>query len=352
MKLFIQIPCFNEEMTLPLVLSDLPRKIEGIDEIYTLVIDDGSTDNTVEVAKKLGIDYILKNGRNLGLAASYSRGVEACLFLGADIIVNTDGDNQYQGADIKKLVKPILCKECDIVVGCRNINEQSEFSWVKKVLQRLGSRVVRHLSKADVPDAPSGFRAVSRMAAIRLSVMNGFSYTIEMLIQAGRTGLKVGWVPIRTNPKTRKSRLFESNVHFIFRQLKIIFVAYLFYCPIRFFGWLALISFAISITMASRIAYFLWLSPVGQAKFKTGSGVLLLFSSIVCVVFLIAGLLGSVLSGLRFLMNDVRSRIRNIELRRNIIPHDLDIVTAPEFFGWYGTTAKPDDPCELPKQRR
>ncbi|MFH1716071.1 MAG: glycosyltransferase family 2 protein [Planctomycetota bacterium] len=184
MKLFIQIPCFNEEETLPLVVSDLPRKIEGIDEIYTLIIDDGSTDNTVEVAKRLGIDYVVKNGRNLGLAASYGRGIEACLFLGADIIVNTDGDNQYQGADIDKLVKPILDKHCDIVVGCRNINEQSEFPWIKKVLQRLGSRVVRHLSKADadVPDAPSGFRAVSRMAAIRLSVMNGFSYTIEMLI--------------------------------------------------------------------------------------------------------------------------------------------------------------------------
>jgi len=340
MKLFIQIPCLNEEKTLPSVVAGLPRKIEGIDEIYTLIIDDGSTDETVEIARGLGIDYIVKNGRNLGLARSFSRGLEACIFLGADIIVNTDGDNQYNGADIAKLVRPILDNHCDIVVGCRNIDEQKEFSWIKKIFQKLGSKVVRRLSGTNVPDTPSGFRAISRTAAIRFSIMSSFSYTLEMLIQAGRTGLKVDWVPIRTNSKTRDSRLFRSSVHFICQQLKIMFIAYLFYCPMRFFSWLASLSFVVSVLMASRIAYFLWLSHPAQAKFKTGSGVLLLFSSIVAIVFLITGLLGSIFSGQRFLMNDIRSRVRNIELRWDIIPDDLHIITAPSFFEWTKKAAK------------
>lgn len=334
MKLFIQIPCLNEERTLPSVIADLPRKIEGIDEIYTLVIDDGSTDKTVEVAKRLGVDYIVRNGRNLGLAKSFSKGLEASLFLGADIIVNTDGDNQYKGADIAKLVKPILERHCDVVVGCRDIDKQGEFSWIKKILERLGSNVVRRLSGTNVPDTTSGFRAISRMAAIRFSIMSSFSYTLEMLIQAGRTGLKLDWVPIRTNPKSRDSRLFRSNVSFIFQQLKTLLIVYIFYCPMRFFNWLASVSFVVSVLMALRIIYFLWLADPTQLKFKTGSGILLLFSSIATVLFFITGLLSSILSGLRFLVIDIRSRTRNIELRQNIIPSDLHIITAPEFFKW------------------
>jgi len=334
MKLFIQIPCFNEEKTLPLVISDLPHSIDGIDEIYTLVIDDGSIDRTSEVARYLGVGYIVKNNRNLGLAKSFSRGLEACLFLGADIIVNTDGDHQYQGFDIDKLVKPILQGSSDIVVGCRNIKKCAEFSWFKKILQKTGSNIVRRLSKINVPDATSGFRAISRPAAIGFSIMSSFSYTLEMLIQAGRIGLKVDWVPIKTNPKTRDSHLFKSNMHFIIQQLKIVFITYLFYCPFRFFIQLTLITFIVSVLMALRIIYFLLLIGPTQLKFKTGSGMLLLFSSISTILFLITGLLSSILSGLRFLMIDIRSRVRNVELRQNIIPSDLHIIKAPKFFEW------------------
>jgi glycosyltransferase involved in cell wall biosynthesis len=329
MKLIIQIPCLNEEETLPLVLADLPRTIEGIDEIRTLVIDDGSTDSTAEVAERLGVDYIITNERNVGLARSFSRGMDAALFLGADIIVNTDGDNQYKGSDVRKLVEPILEKRADVVIGCRDIGAIKEFSTLKKMLQRMGSHVVRRLSGTDIPDTTSGFRAMTRASAIRLSIMSGFSYTLEMLIQAGRTGLKVDWVPIGTNPKTRDSRLFRSSYDFVKEQVKAILFAYIFYCPLRFFSWFASVFLAISIIMAVRIAYFLWLSDPAKLKFKTGSGVLLLFSSVVTVLFFITGLLGAVLSGLRVLMIDIRSRLRNVELQQNLIPFDLNLKNPP-----------------------
>ena len=334
MKLFIQIPCLDEEDTLPLVIADLPRKIEGIDEVYTLIIDDGSIDKTVEVAKQLGIDYIVRNSRNLGLAKSYSKGLEASLFLGADIIVNTDGDNQYKGADIAKLVKPILEKRADIVVGCRHIDSHKEFSWLKKILQKLGSNVVRRLSGTNIPDATSGFRALSRNAAISFSIISHFSYTLEMLIQAGKTGLRVDWVPIRTNPKLRGSRLFKSIPDFIFQQVKTILTVYLFYRPMTVFSWFILVFFILSMLNASRIVYFLWLVGPEELKFKTGSGVLLVFTSIVTVLFFVTGLLASVLSGLCSLMIDLRTRIRNTELQQNITPLDMDIITASEFFKW------------------
>jgi glycosyltransferase involved in cell wall biosynthesis len=327
MKLFIQIPCLNEERTLPEVIASLPKRIEGVDEIRTLVIDDGSTDKTVDVAKRIGVDYIVVNGRTLGLAKSFNNGLEASLFLGADIIVNTDGDNQYKAQDIPKLVKPIVEKRSDIVIGCRDIDKHKEFSWLKKRLQKSGSRLVRRISQTDVPDATSGFRALSRMAAIKFSVMSSFSYTLEMLIQAGRAGLKVGWVPIETNPKTRESRLYKSTTGFIFQQLKTIVIIYLFYYPMHFFNCLAAISFTVSLLMGGRIAYFLWLSGPGHLKFKTGSGMLLLFSLIATALFFITGMLSSVLSGLRFLIVDIRSRVRSIELKENIMPLGLHIVT-------------------------
>ncbi|MBI4843124.1 MAG: glycosyltransferase family 2 protein [Nitrospirae bacterium] len=228
MKLIIQIPCLNEEKTLTAVIDSLPKKIEGIDEIRTLIINDGSTDNTVDAAIQLGVDYIVNNGRNLGLAKSYSRGLEASLFLGADIIVNTDGDNQYCGEDIVKLVQPILQHNADVVIGCRDIEGNKDFSKFKKFLQKFGSSVVRKISGTDVPDTTSGFRAINRKAAITFSVMNTFSYTLETLIQAGRTGMNVTWVPISVNPKLRESRLFKSIPDFLSKQLFIIFNVYLF----------------------------------------------------------------------------------------------------------------------------
>ena len=319
---------------MPAVIADLPRKIDGIDEIYTLVIDDGSTDNTFEVARSLGVDYIVRNGFNLGLSKTFSRGLEASLFLGADIIVNTDGDNQYKGVDIAKIVRPILEKRADVVVGCRNIKEHKEFSWMKKFLQRFGSKVVQHLSGTNVPDTTSGFRALSRNSAMRFSFMSDFSYTLEMLIQAGRTGLKVDWVPIATNTKSRDSRLFRSIPDFILKQLKNTFAVYLFYRPMHFFGVLASLFFVISFLLGLRIIYHIWFLDPALVKFKMGSSILLIFTSIVMVLLIIAGLLGSVLSGVRFFIIDIRRRIRTSELQQNINSLDMDIITAQEFFKW------------------
>ena len=324
-KLFIQIPCHNEQETLPKVIADLPNKIEGIDEIYTLVIDDGSTDLTVEVARKVGVDYVLRNPRNIGLAKTFARGIEVCLSLGADIIVNTDGDNQYVGFDIAKLVKPILSKEADLVIGCRDIGNHGEFSTTKKFFQKIGSHVVSHLANTKIPDTTSGFRAIVRSTAIQNVVMGNFSYTLEMLIQTSRAGRKVTWVPIRVNARTRPSRLFRSNTHFISNQLKTMFLAYLFYCPMRFFGWLAGISFFFALAGSIRIAYYLWFSVDTIQKFKSGTGLFVLFFLVLSTIFIIAGLLGSVLSGLRYLIEDLRYRFKSLfsDSFKTVFHHEL-----------------------------
>jgi glycosyltransferase involved in cell wall biosynthesis len=342
-KLFIQIPCFNEEKTLPDVIADLPVRIEGVDEIYTLVIDDGSNDRTIDTARKIGVDYIVRNHRNIGLARTFQRGLEACLHLGADIIVNTDGDNQYRGQDIHKLVRPIVEKRVDVSVGCRNIDANPEFSWLKKKLHKIGSRTVRFLSGLEIPDATSGFRAVSREAAVRFAFMSRFSYTLEMLIQAGSSGLKVDCVPVGMNPRSRDSRLFKSIPQFILRQLKIMITIFIFYRPMYFFGLISLAFFAVSLFLGSRIAYYLWFSDPELMKFKSGSGTLLLITSVFSVVFLIAGLLGSVLSGLRFLCSDVRTRLRSYELQQEIRPLDIEIIPSPKFFRWAsGSSHRPN----------
>lgn len=329
--LFIQIPCFNEGETLASVIADLPTYIEGIDEIYTLIIDDGSTDNTVEVARNLGVDYIVQNNRNLGLAKSFSKGLEAALYLGADIIVNTDGDNQYKGHDIVKLVEPIVNGTADVVVGCRDIDNHKEFSWLKRTLQKFGSNIVRRISGTKVQDATSGFRAMSREAAVGFSFMSDFSYTLEMLVQAGRTGLKVACVPISVNPKLRDSRLFRSNLHFIKKQLRILLKVYLFYCPLRFFGLLAATFFTVSVLLSARIMYHLWYFGPEFANFKKGTAVLLTFTSIMTMLSIISGLLGAFLSGLRFLLDDIKRRIRNTELKKNIHPFGIEIHDAKNF---------------------
>lgn len=333
-KLFIQIPCLNEEETLPSVVKAIPHKIKGIDDICLLIIDDGSNDQTIEVAKKIGADFIVLNHRNIGLAKSFGKGIEACLFLGADIVVNTDGDNQYRGEYIAELVEPICENRADVVIGCRDIDNHPEFPWWKKALQKIGSKVVRVISGTDVPDTTSGFRAMNKKAMIACSFMSDFSYTLEMLIQAGNSGLKVDWVQIETNPKTRDSRLFGSTAKFIFRQLKTILAMYLFYRPMHFFGLLSGISFLISIILSVRIGYFLWFVGPELARLRTGSAVLLIFSSIVCVLFAIVGLLASVLSGLRIIGFDIRSRMRNYELKQEIPPIDMDIVRGDETYRW------------------
>ncbi len=333
-KLFVQIPCFNEEKTLPLVIADIPRKIEGIDEIYVLIIDDGCEDKTVDVAKRLGADYILRNHRRLGLAQSFSRGLEASVFLGADIIVNTDGDNQYSGTGIAELVKPILERRADIVIGCRDIDGNKDFHWSKKFFQKLGSNIVRRLSGTNVSDTTSGFRAISRLATMKFFTLSNFSYTLEMLIQAGQMGMRIKSTRVQVNEKLRESRLMKSNYHFITQQLKTLLKVYLFYYPMRFFGYLFSIAFIISILLSMRIFYFLLLINPGQLKFKTGSGVLLLFTTIIGALFIVAGLLFTFLSGLRFLIFDIRSRVRNLEIQQGILPSDFDIITAVQFFQW------------------
>ncbi len=236
MKLIIQIPCFNEEETLEVTYNDLPKKIEGIDVIETLIINDGSSDATEEVARRIGINHIVTFNRNRGLAKAFAAGIENCIKLGADIIVNTDADNQYCGADIAKLVEPIVSKHADVVVGDRQTDTIVHFSFVKRKLQNVGSSLIRSLSQTDVKDAVSGFRAYSRDAAMRINIMSEFSYTIENIIQFGQQKIKIVSVPISTNGKLRESRLFKSIPSFISNQLKTLFRVYVTYKALRVFS--------------------------------------------------------------------------------------------------------------------
>ncbi len=222
MKLIIQIPCYNEEDTLPQTIADLPTELPGIDVIEYLIINDGSTDNTVYTARSLGVHHIVSFTGNKGLAMGFKAGLDACLRLGADIIVNTDADNQYSGGDIKKLIYPILDGTADVVIGERPINQTEHFSPLKKKLQRIGSLVVRVASGTNIPDAPSGFRAYSREAALRINVINNYTYTLETIIQAGMQRMAITSVPISTNPETRKSRLFKSMWAYLKRSAIVI----------------------------------------------------------------------------------------------------------------------------------
>ena len=235
MKLIIQIPCYNEAETLPLTLAELPRSLPGVDEIEYLVIDDGSTDRTAEVARQLGVQHIVRQKRNRGLAAAFQAGLEAALAAGADLIVNTDADNQYFGPDIAVLVQPILDGRADIVVGDRGVADSEHFSALKRVLQRFGSWVVERAAGIPIPDATSGFRAFTREAALRLTVLSEYTYTLETLIQAGVRGMNVVFVPVRTNPKTRQSRLMRSLPSFLALQAVTILRFYTMYRPLRVF---------------------------------------------------------------------------------------------------------------------
>ncbi len=235
MKLIIQIPCYNEANTLETALNALPRHIEGIDLIEYLIINDGSQDNTVEVAERWGINYIVNFKQNRGLAKGFMAGLDACLRNGADIIVNTDADNQYCGQDIEKLIQPILDQKADIVIGERPIDQTAHFSPLKKKLQHLGSWVVRIASHSEIPDAPSGFRAYSREAAMRLNVINEYTYTLETIVQAGQSRIAMTSVPIRTNDELRPSRLFNSMFGYVKKSMLTIVRAFLMYKPLRFF---------------------------------------------------------------------------------------------------------------------
>jgi len=255
-KLFIQIPCFNEAETLPTVLQDLPTSIAGIGEIHVLIIDDGSTDGTAEIARQYGVRHIVHHDVNRGIAVSFQDGLDACLKAGADIVVNTDGDHQYPGPEIARLIQPILAGEADMVVGDRQTQAIAHFTAHKKLLQKMGSWGVRVASGTSVPDAASGFRAINRECALRLLVLTRFSYTLETIIQAGKKGLRVGHVPIWVNPPTRPSRLVRNNWHYIWQQTATILRIYALYEPMRTFTYLSLPFLLVGFFLIGRFLFF------------------------------------------------------------------------------------------------
>lgn len=255
-KLIIQIPCLNEEQTLPVVLGELPRKLPGIDVIEWLVIDDGSEDRTVEVARAHGVDHIVSHSKNKGLATAFTTGIKAALACGADIIVNTDADNQYKSSCIPDLIQPILDNKAEFVIGARPINKIENFSSIKKILQKLGSWTVRMASGTDIPDAPSGFRAISRSAAKKLNIFSGYTYTLETIIQAGKKGIAISWVPVETNRELRPSRLLSSIPSYIFHSMVTIVRIFIVYRPFRFFASIGVVFFSLGGGLLLRFLYY------------------------------------------------------------------------------------------------
>lgn len=311
MKLIVQIPCFNEEATLPETVRDIPRAIDGVDEVEILVIDDGSSDRTVEVAQEIGVDHILRLRQNKGLALAFRSGIDECLRLGADIIVNTDADNQYSGASIPLLIRPILHGEAEIVVGDRQSLHNPHFTLVKRLLQVFGSAVVRQLSGLRIPDAVSGFRAISKSAALRLNIVSSFSYTIEMLIQAGRKKIAVLSVPVDTNPKTRESRLFRSIPGFIWQSTITMVRMYAMYRPLKVFVSIGILLCLIGLTPMLRFfVFFLQGQGDGHIQSLIIGGVLLVVGF---MTFLI-GLLADLINFNRQLVEMTLERVRRLEL--------------------------------------
>lgn len=307
MKLIIQIPCFNEEKTLAITYADLPKQIDGIDEIEYLIINDGSRDRTVEVARELGFQHVVSFKKNKGLARGFMAGIDACLHLGADIIVNTDADNQYCGADIEKLVRPILEEKADFVIGERPIDETEHFSWKKKKFQYIGSWVVRLASGTKVPDAPSGFRAYSREAALRLNVVNEYTYTLETIIQAGHNKIAMTSVPIRTNPETRESRLFKNMWAYMKRSSSVIIRSFMMYKPLKFFGTLGLIVFLIGVAVSARFLFF-FISGAGDGHIQ--SLILAAVTILMGVQIFIVGLQADMIAANRKILEDIQYRVR------------------------------------------
>jgi glycosyltransferase involved in cell wall biosynthesis len=317
MKLIIQIPCFNEAEQLPATLADLPREVAGIDEVEWLIIDDGSTDATVDVARANGVDHVVRLTNNKGLAAGFQAGLDACLKLGADVIVNTDADNQYYGGDIPKLVEPILAGRADMVVGDRETDSIEHFSPLKKRLQRLGSAVVRRASGTNVPDTTSGFRAYNREAALQMQVISKFTYTLETIIQAGKVLVATDHVPIRTNDKTRESRLFPSMSSYVRRNAVSIFRIYSLYEPLRLFMIAAGI---VAIPAAIIWARFLYFFFSGEGGGHVQSLILGSTLMIIAVQFVALGVIADILAASRTLQQRTLERVRRVELTLGVEP--------------------------------
>ena len=309
MKLIIQIPCFNEQDSLAETLKSIPSKIDGVEEVETLIIDDGSSDQTSNVAKKNGATHILRLKRNMGLAKAFQAGLTKSISLGADLVVNTDGDNQYNAHDIPKLIKPIIDGSADFVIGCRPIINHPEFSFIKKKLQLIGSWFLRKISKTDIPDAASGFRAYSKETCLRLNIYSTFSHCMETLIQAGNSGLKVGWVNIRINPKTRNSRLFKSLIHYLFRSSQTIIYMSSLYAPGRFFSYLAILSFIPALLLGGRFVYLEYMG-LREAGTHLPSLVLLSLFGVTSLAMVSLAVFGELLKAHRKLNEEILFQIK------------------------------------------
>lgn len=310
MKLIIQIPCYNEEKTLEIALNDLPKSIDGIDTIEYLIINDGSTDNTVEVAKNWGVHYVVNFKKNRGLAKGFMAGLDACLRNGADIIVNTDADNQYSGKDIEKLVRPIIEGKADIVIGDRPIDTTEHFSTMKKKLQHFGSWVVRVASNTDIPDAPSGFRAISREAALRINVTNEYTYTLETIVQAGREKIPMAHVSINTNGELRPSRLFNSMLGYVRKSMVTIIRAYIMYKPLKFFTLVGAIPFICGLLLGIRYLFLLIaVNASGHVQSLILASTLLLMGFITLII----GFMADIQAKNRMILEDIQYHVRKID---------------------------------------
>ena len=321
MKLIIQIPCYNEAETLTIALNDLPRHIDGVDEIETLIINDGSRDDTVRVAREWGVNHIVSFRRNRGLARGFMAGLDASLRNGADLIVNTDADNQYCGQDIETLLQPILRGEADIVIGERPIDQTEHFSPIKKKLQHFGSYIVRKASGTDVMDAPSGFRAYTREAAMGINVINNYTYTLETIVQAGNSRMAVRSVPVRTNPELRESRLFKSMFGYVKRSIVTILRAFMMYNPLRFFGIVGGVLFGAGFLLGLRFLVFvLQGTGSGHVQSLILTSILLLMGVLTWVV----GMLADITAANRKLLEDIQYRVRKLDYSDDLAKRDRD----------------------------